>query len=70
MENHKIFRIISKVADKLDVDTYVIGGFVRDFLLNRTHELMDIDIVAIGSGIKLAQAVAGAVGESENIVSV
>lgn len=54
---HPIFQIISKSAKELNVDCYVIGGFVRDFILNRgTHK--DIDIVAVGSGIELAKAVA------------
>jgi len=52
-----IFKIISKSAKEIGVDSYVIGGFVRDFILNRgSHK--DIDIVAIGSGIKLAKQVA------------
>nr|WP_321223261.1 HD domain-containing protein [uncultured Psychroserpens sp.] len=52
-----IFKIISKSAKEIGVDSYVIGGFVRDFILNR-GEHKDIDIVAIGSGIKLAKQVA------------
>nr|WP_194552766.1 HD domain-containing protein [Zobellia nedashkovskayae] len=52
-----IFKIVSQAADELGVDCYVIGGFVRDYLLERgTHK--DIDIVAIGSGIELAKKVA------------
>lgn len=54
--NKKIFKIISAVADEKGQDTYVIGGFVRDIYLNRPSK--DIDIVTIGSGIELAQAVA------------
>ncbi len=54
---NEIFRIISKSAKEIGVDSYVIGGFVRDFILKRgTHK--DIDIVAIGSGIALAKQVA------------
>ena len=54
---NEIFRIISKSAEEIGVDSYVIGGFVRDFILKRgTHK--DIDIVAIGSGIALAKQVA------------
>jgi tRNA nucleotidyltransferase (CCA-adding enzyme) len=54
---HSIFKIISKSAEDLQIDAYVIGGFVRDFILERgSHK--DIDIVAIGSGIELAKAVA------------
>ncbi len=53
---HKIFQEISAVADRLQMETYVIGGFVRDLYLNRPSK--DIDIVTIGSGIKLATKVA------------
>lgn len=54
---HKIFDIIAKAAQELNLECYVIGGFVRDILLNRNHK-KDIDIVAIGSGIDLALKVA------------
>ncbi len=54
---HPIFEYILKAANQLQVETYVIGGFVRDFLLERNMP-KDIDIVAIGSGINLAKAVA------------
>lgn len=52
-----IFRIISAAAKELQLESYVIGGFVRDFLLQRGNA-KDIDIVAIGSGIELAKQVA------------
>ncbi|PCI35321.1 MAG: tRNA nucleotidyltransferase [Flavobacteriaceae bacterium] len=52
-----IFTYISDAATELQVETYVIGGFVRDFLLKR-GDAKDIDIVAVGSGIELAQKVA------------
>ena len=51
--NHKIFEVISRASAELNVKTYVIGGFVRDLLLNRDSK-KDIDIVAVGSGIELA----------------
>ena len=51
-----IFEIISKSAEQLGFDSYVIGGFVRDFILDRAAK-KDIDIVAIGSGIELAKRV-------------
>ncbi len=54
--HHKIFNIISEAADDLSVDAYVIGGFVRDHILERGDH-KDIDIVAVGSGIELAQKV-------------
>lgn len=54
---HPIFAVIAEGAAELGVDCYVIGGFVRDFLLKR-GSAKDIDIVAIGSGIELAKKVA------------
>ncbi|MFD2541139.1 CCA tRNA nucleotidyltransferase [Lacinutrix gracilariae] len=54
---HKIFKTISKSAKELGLESYVIGGFVRDFILNR-GTAKDIDIVAVGSGIALAKQVA------------
>lgn len=54
---HPIFKIIGEASDELGVDSYVIGGFVRDYFLNRGTS-KDIDVVAIGSGIELAQKVA------------
>jgi putative nucleotidyltransferase with HDIG domain len=48
-----IFKIIAKASQELNVDSYVIGGFVRDFLLERDFK-KDIDVVAVGSGIELA----------------
>jgi len=53
---HRIFEVISKSAEELGLDSYVIGGFVRDFILNR-GDSKDIDIVAVGSGIELAKQV-------------
>ncbi|MDD4143555.1 MAG: HD domain-containing protein [Prolixibacteraceae bacterium] len=53
----RIFEHISTAADQLGQDTYVIGGYVRDMLLNRRSK--DIDIVTVGSGIDLAEKVAG-----------
>lgn len=52
--SHKIFPLISDSARELGQETYVVGGFVRDFLLNRDNK-KDIDFVTIGSGIELAQ---------------
>lgn len=55
--HHPIFKIISKSAKELNLDSYVIGGFVRDFILKR-GTAKDIDVVAIGDGIELAKQVA------------
>ena len=51
----EIFSVISKASKQIQIDSYVIGGFVRDFFLKRGNA-KDIDIVAIGSGIDLALA--------------
>ena len=53
---HPIFEIIAEASQLLKVDSYVIGGFVRDFLLKR-GQAKDIDVVAVGSGIELAKQV-------------
>ena len=53
---HHIFSTISKLAAEQNLQVYVIGGFVRDILLNRPSK--DIDIVIIGNGISFAESVA------------
>ena len=54
--NNPIFGIIATASQSLNIESYVIGGFVRDLILNRNSK-KDIDIVAIGSGIELALTV-------------
>ena len=49
-----IFKIISEASDKLSVETYVVGGYVRDMILKRDLK-KDIDIMCVGSGIELAE---------------
>ena len=51
----KLFQVLKKVVEESNIETYLIGGFVRDFLLNK-NDSKDIDIVAIGSGIDIAKA--------------
>lgn len=53
----KILEIVSYAAAKMQVPAYVVGGYVRDRLLARASK--DIDIVCVGSGIELAERVAG-----------
>lgn len=55
-----MFAIVSRCAEELGVEAYVIGGFVRDSLMGRPTK--DIDVVSTGKGIELAQAVAKAAG--------
>ncbi|WP_411768128.1 CCA tRNA nucleotidyltransferase [Winogradskyella sp. A3E31] len=54
---HSIFKTISEASEALNLESYVIGGFVRDYFLER-GDAKDIDVVAIGSGIELAEKVA------------
>jgi len=57
---HPIFKLISEAAKELGVEAYVIGGYVRDCLLER--DTKDIDVVSTGKGIELARAVAKRLG--------
>jgi len=54
--NHEIFKIISSVSEELSLETYLVGGYVRDLILNRSQK-KDIDVMCIGSGIDLAKTV-------------
>ncbi|GAB3998413.1 HD domain-containing protein [Spirosoma daeguense] len=60
LHKNPIFEIVAQQADALGVQAYVIGGFVRDLVMGRPSK--DIDIVCIGSGIQLAEAVGKALG--------
>ena len=51
-----LFKILKETVDGVGIESYVIGGFVRDLILGRVQK-KDIDIVALGSGIDLAKAV-------------
>ena len=51
-----IFKIVAEASSLLNTESYVIGGYVRDFILNRSNS-KDIDIVTVGSGIDLAKKV-------------
>ena len=61
----KIFHLISDVADELGMECYVIGGYVRDLFLERPSK--DIDVVTVGSGIKLARALAERLGKGAHL---
>lgn len=54
---HPIFEIVAQTAQELGLETYVIGGFVRDVVLQRDYK-KDIDFVTVGDGILLAKKVA------------
>ena len=62
---HPVFELIGEAADELGVSCYVIGGFVRDLIMGRKSD--DIDVVAIGSGIELAERFAVKAGIKHDI---
>lgn len=55
---HKLFKIIGECGDSLDMQTFVVGGWVRDSILNRISKDVEFDIVCDGDGIMLAKKVA------------
>ena len=60
-----IFRQISQVADGLGLECYVVGGYVRDLFLQRPSK--DIDVVVVGSGIRMAEALAEKLGKGAHV---
>ncbi|MEK6478883.1 HD domain-containing protein [Catalinimonas sp. 4WD22] len=56
LTNKPIFKIIADASDDLNLETYAVGGYVRDLILKRPSK--DIDVVCVGDGIKLAKQVA------------
>lgn len=62
-----IFKTISEVADSANLECYVVGGFVRDILLNRKQIKTDIDFVCVGSGINLAKEVSKKLGNKTDV---
>ena len=61
----EIFQLMSGVADDLGIECYLIGGYVRDLLLQRPSK--DIDVVVVGSGIDMAKAVAYKLGKNTHV---
>ena len=60
-----VFELIGQTADEAGLETYVVGGFVRDTLMRRACK--DIDIVTIGSGIGLAEKLQEKMGKGSKI---
>ena len=60
-----IFHLIGEAADELHLDCYVVGGYVRDIFLERPYN--DIDVVVVGSGIKVADALRRKLGRKAHI---
>lgn len=65
LDKNIIFKIVSKASKNIDQETYVVGGFVRDLILNRPNK--DIDFVTVGNGIDLAQKTAELINPSINV---
>lgn len=63
--NTPIFRLIGETADTLGVECYVVGGYVRDIFLERPSN--DIDVVVVGSGISVAQALKERLGRKAHL---
>ena len=61
----EIFHLIGDVADGMDVECYVVGGFVRDIFLERPSN--DIDVVVVGSGIEVAKALKDRLGKKAHL---
>lgn len=60
-----VFKLISAEADAMGVDAFLVGGFVRDMLLGRPCK--DIDIMAVGNGIELAQRLSDRLGKHSEV---
>ena len=63
--NQDIFHQISEAADHLGLECYVVGGYVRDIFLERPSN--DIDVVVVGSGIKVAEELKRMVGKKAHL---
>ena len=63
--DQQIFHQISTIADRLGVECYVVGGYVRDIFLERPSN--DIDVVVVGSGIAVAQALKKELGKKAHL---
>ena len=61
----EVFHLIGDVADELQVECYVVGGFVRDIFLERPSN--DIDVVVVGSGIQVAEALKKRLGRKAHL---
>ena len=63
--DREIFHQISAVADRLGVECYVVGGYVRDIFLERPSD--DIDVVVVGSGIQVASELKKVLGHKAHL---
>ena len=63
--SQKIFKQIGEIADELGMECYVVGGYVRDIFLKRPSK--DIDVVVVGSGIAIAEALGKRLGKGAHV---
>lgn len=63
--NRKVFKLLSETADEMNMECYVVGGYVRDLLLHRPSK--DIDVVVVGSGIQMAEKFSSKLGKGSHI---
>ena len=63
--DQELFHQISEAADRLGVECYVVGGYVRDIFLERPSN--DIDVVVVGSGIKVAEELKRMLGRKAHL---
>ncbi|MBR5147451.1 MAG: CCA tRNA nucleotidyltransferase, partial [Bacteroidales bacterium] len=63
--NNHFFKVITRASRALNYESYVIGGYVRDILLNRPSN--DIDVVTVGSGIELAKKTASLISDKKEV---
>ena len=62
---HPIFKHITRVVDRMGVEAYVVGGYVRDYYLYRPSS--DIDVVVVGSGVAVAEELGRELGAKVTI---
>ena len=63
--DQKVFHQVSEAADRLGVECYVVGGYVRDIFLERPSN--DIDVVVVGSGIAVAEELKRTLGKKAHL---
>ena len=65
LNSNTIFSTVAAAAQEIDLEVYVVGGYVRDLILKRPSK--DIDFVCVGSGIELARKVAEKLGKAAKL---
>ena len=65
LNSNTIFSTVAAAAQEIDLEVYVVGGYVRDLILKRASK--DIDFVCVGSGIELARKVAAKLGDAAKL---